>query len=64
MVQINGKELDMAGKSVSQMLQEMGYGKSYIAVERNLEMVSKETYDTTLLQDGDMVEVVSFVGGG
>ena len=35
-----------------------------IAVERNGDIVPKAQYDETMLCDGDVVEVVSFVGGG
>ena len=35
-----------------------------IAVERNGEIVPKRLYGETVLQDNDVIEVVSFVGGG
>ena len=35
-----------------------------IAVERNGEIVPRRTYGETVLQDGDVLEIVSFVGGG
>jgi thiazole synthase len=35
-----------------------------VAVERNREIVAPEAYDKTELQEGDQLEVVSFVGGG
>ncbi|MCD7829622.1 MAG: sulfur carrier protein ThiS, partial [Clostridiales bacterium] len=41
-----------------------GYRKEYIVVERNLEIIPKANYETELLQDGDTVEIVQFVGGG
>ena len=40
------------------------YDKTRIAVEINCEIVPKSTYGSTVLKDGDTVEVVSFVGGG
>ena len=64
MVKINGTELDIAGQTVAQYLETTDYNRSRIAVERNGEIVSKSEYDSTLLKDGDVVEVVSFVGGG
>ena len=64
MVKINGTELDAAGKTVAQYLETTDYNRSRIAVERNGEIVPKPQYDSTVLQDGDVVEVVSFVGGG
>lgn len=35
-----------------------------IAIERNLEIVPKAEHGSTMLQDGDRLEVVQFVGGG
>ena len=35
-----------------------------IAVEINGHIVPKSKYDTTVLNDGDTVEIVGFVGGG
>ena len=64
MVKINGTELDAAGKTVAQYLETTDYNRSRIAVERNGEIVPKSEYDSTVLNDGDVVEVVSFVGGG
>ena len=64
MVKINGTELDAAGKTVAQYLETTDYNRSRIAVERNGEIVPKSEYDSTLLEDGDVIEVVSFVGGG
>ena len=54
----------MAGKNIEEMLLEQGFEKGRVAVERNEEIVSKATYKEVILSDGDVVEVVSFVGGG
>jgi sulfur carrier protein len=35
-----------------------------VAIELNLEILPKSDYGTTLLCDGDRVEIVQFVGGG
>ncbi|WP_245215941.1 sulfur carrier protein ThiS [Pararoseomonas baculiformis] len=35
-----------------------------VAVERNEEIVPRSTYGTTLLQAGDALEIVHFIGGG
>ena len=64
MVKINGKELNVAGKTLSEYLATTNYDPKRIAVERNGDIVPKARYGETLLQDGDSVEVVSFVGGG
>ena len=64
MVKINGEELKVAGKSISEYLATTNYDPKRIAVERNGDIVPKAQYDKTMLCDGDVVEVVSFVGGG
>ena len=40
------------------------YPLEWIVVECNEEIVPKADYATRQLQDGDIVEIVSFVGGG
>ena len=64
MVKVNGRELDIAGKTLSEYLASTDYDPKRIAVERNGEIVFKSQYDTAVLEDGDSLEVVSFVGGG
>ena len=64
MVTINGKEQNMAGKTILEMLAAMEYRKEMVAVEINEEIVSKDLFEKTILADGDVVEVVTFMGGG
>lgn len=64
MVYINGCEQAATGKSVADVIDEMNIDIRTIAVELNEEIVSKADYDSTTLKDGDVLEVVSFVGGG
>ena len=64
MVKVNGVELDIAGKSVSEYLATTDYDPKRIAVERNGDIGFKSEYADTLLEDGDSIEIVGFVGGG
>lgn len=64
MIRVNGTELDIAGKTVSEYLATTAYDPKRIAVERNGDIVFKSQYDNTILEDGDSMEIVSFVGGG
>ena len=64
MVTINGTEWNCAGSTVAGYLSGTAFDPARIAVERNGEIVPKSHYADTVLQDGDVVEVVSFVGGG
>ena len=64
MVKVNGKELDIAGMTITDYLKTTAYELKYIAVEKNTMIVHKAKYDETIIEDGDVIEVVSFVGGG
>ena len=64
MVKVNGTELNIAGKTVSEYLATTNYDPKRIAVERNGDIVFKSQYDIAVLEDGDSLEIVSFVGGG
>ena len=64
MVLINGKKKQAAGKTIAGIVEEYNYDIKTIAVELNEEIVSKCDYSKTILKEDDVVEVVSFVGGG
>lgn len=64
MVKMNGTLADIAGKTLAECLEKMGYDPTRIAVERNGKIVPKVQYAETVLEDEDIIEVVSFVGGG
>ena len=65
MLTINGQDAqDFAGKSLAEYLAENGFEVTRLAVERNGDIVPKAKYVQTILQDGDVVEIVRFVGGG
>lgn len=64
MVQINGKPVEAAGMTLLDYLKRAGYQPERIAVECNEEIVPKASYEEKILQDGDVLEIVSFVGGG
>lgn len=64
-ITINGRELEVGQPStVHDLLVRLGWEPGKIAVERNLEIVPRSAHGTTVLQDGDRLEIVNFVGGG
>lgn len=65
MVKINGEDrTGLEGKTVMDYLAESGYKKERVAVEKNGEILPKKMYESAVFEDGDELEVVSFVGGG
>ena len=65
MFTVNGTKKELLGVfSVKEYLEQNGYVISQIAVELNEEILSKTEYVSTVLKDGDVMEIVSFMGGG
>ena len=63
---INGEEhYDLPEPlTVLALIAHLGLPEKKIAIERNREIVSKSTFETTELSDGDRLEIIHFIGGG
>ncbi len=64
MVKINGEVIQVEGIVIAQYLNENKYNTNRIAIELNGDILPKSQYDSTVLSDGDVMEIVCFVGGG
>lgn len=64
MIKINGEQLDLQEIKLSDYLNEKSYRVERIAIELNEEILPKSKYNDTVLKDGDVLEIVNFVGGG
>jgi sulfur carrier protein len=64
-LKINGEETEIAdGLSLGTLLEQLQIRPARVVVERNRDIVARDVYGTTLLAEGDMLEIVHFVGGG
>jgi len=64
-ITLNGDKHELAGPvSVSALLQQLDIDARRVAVELNLTVVKKALYESSVVKDGDEVEIVNFVGGG
>ena len=65
---LNGNPTELealtAGSSLQQVIEQLGMRADRIAVERNGEIVPRTRWPQELMQPGDKLEVVHFVGGG
>lgn len=52
------------GTTVAQLLEQLGLGGKFVAVEVNLEVVPRARHAEHRLADGDRLEIVTLVGGG
>ena len=50
--------------TIAVLLETLGIDGRRVAVEHNLTVVKRREYDNTMVQEGDEVEIVNFVGGG
>ena len=64
-VSVNGSLMEIVEvTTVSDLLKILEIGNVQVAVEQNLEIVSKSDYSTRTINQGDKIEIVHFVGGG
>ena len=64
-VVVNGESRDMPPQStISQLLEQLRVVPERVVVELNLKILKRAEHPATVLQDGDRVEIVQFVGGG
>lgn len=64
-VKINGKDIQLINScNVAQMLQEMNVTETMFVIEKNHEIVPKENYKETKIEENDVFEIIGFFGGG
>ena len=64
-ITLNGEPRSVAaGLTIAKLAADIGLDPAKIAVERNREIVPRSTLADVLLADGDVLEIVHFVGGG
>jgi thiamine biosynthesis protein ThiS len=62
---LNGDPHELAAPlTITALLSSLGIDARRVAVERNLTVVRRADYDKTMVEEGDEVEIVNFVGGG
>ena len=64
MLKINGQSVQVAGITIEEYLNEKNFDARKVAVEVNEEIVPKSKFAEVILRDGDVVEIISFMGGG
>ena len=61
----NGDRVELAtGSTVVDLLERLGMGAKWVVAERNGEPVNRADMPTTVLTDGDRIELVRAVAGG
>jgi thiamine biosynthesis protein ThiS len=64
-LKINGEDRDItSSQTVQELLDELKITVGRVAVEVNMVIVRRTEYKVFRLNDGDVIEIVNFVGGG
>ena len=64
-ITVNGEPRDITpDATIGTVLQSLGLNPKVTVVQRNDDVVPRDEYEVTRLIDGDVLELVRFVGGG
>ena len=64
-IQLNGDLYEINnGTNLNELLNKLKIQKNKVAIEVNGEIVEKNKYPNLILNKGDKVEIVQFIGGG
>ncbi len=64
-ISLNGESRSLAsGTTVDALVRELGLRSDVVAVELNERLVARTARASTVLREGDRLEVVTLVGGG
>ncbi len=64
-IQLNGDSYEINyGTNLNELLNKLKIQKNKVAIEVNGEIVEKNKYPNLILNKGDKVEIVQFIGGG
>jgi thiamine biosynthesis protein ThiS len=64
-VTVNGETREIpAGLDIPGLLAHLGLPSDRVAIERNLEILPRSQWRSTVVQSGDRFEIVHLVGGG
>ena len=65
-VHINGSMKEFKAKKISpeELIIQLNLKGKRFAIERNGEIISKNSFDEIYINDGDKIEIIGAVGGG
>ena len=64
-ITLNGDRFELPGPmTVTNLLRQLNIDGRRVAVEHNLVVLRRGAFDSTVVTEGDQIEVVNFVGGG
>lgn len=64
-ITLNGKEKELESVcTITELIESVGQKPQRIAVQLNSQIIKREQYSEQTITDGDIIEMLQFVGGG
>ena len=64
-ITLNGEKFTLeTGSNIVTLIAKLDLNVDKLAIERNLEIVPKSKFAMTIIEEGDKLEIVHFIGGG
>ncbi|MCE2687452.1 MAG: sulfur carrier protein ThiS [Rickettsiales bacterium] len=62
---LNGTNFSIKeGYSLSSLIEDLKLDIKKIAIEKDLQIIHPQNFETTILEEGSSLEIVHFIGGG
>ncbi|PIE69190.1 MAG: thiamine biosynthesis protein ThiS [Deltaproteobacteria bacterium] len=63
-LQVNGTQTSSSAASLSELITELQLTRESLVVEHNTRIIRQQDWASTRLKEGDIIELLNFVGGG
>lgn len=63
-IHLNGKKIESKAGTIMDLVLEQGLDHSSLIAEVNFKLISQESWKDVPVRPGDIIELLSFVGGG
>ena len=64
-ITLNGEKFTLeTGSNIVNLIDKLDLNADKLAIESNLEIVPKSKFAMTIIEEGDKLEIVHFIGGG
>lgn len=63
-ITVNGQQMQSAAAHLAALIAELGLTENKLAVECNGVIIAPDSFQSQPVTDGDVIELIRFVGGG
>ena len=63
-IKLNGENQPIKSSSITALLSSLQLNQNHVIVELNNTIIANNQYETTILNDNDVVEIIRYIGGG